>query len=150
MAKRGPKGTNNIIKMAKGTLQPCRSKEDIHKSKGSNSDLVCPDWLGEEAVKLWNDNIKLFDKNGFDVSNYGDALAHYCALGGDIIDIYISRRKWTPEDGNELPKSPPVSWIQAYRVWATEFYNTLASGHLKARSKKTEGNQWENIKKKIS
>ncbi len=77
MAKPGPKGTNNVVKMAKGTLQPCRSKEDIHKPGGSNTDLVCPDWLGGLAKEIWAEKIEIYNSAGIDISNHGPALAQY-------------------------------------------------------------------------
>ena len=133
MAKRGPKGTSNIIKMAKGTVQPCRSKEDIHKSGRTNADLVCPDWLGELAKELWSEKIDIYNASGIDVSNHGPALAQYCALEADIITIY---------KGGE---SPSVSMISAHRIWAAEFFDTPASGHLKAKSNKKEYDPWANL-----
>ena len=133
MAKRGPKGTSNIIKMAKGTVQPCRSKEDIHKSGRTNADLVCPDWLGELAKELWVEKLDIYNASGIDVSNHGPALAQYCALEADIITIY---------KGGE---SPSVSMISAHRIWAAEFFDTPASGHLKTKSGNKGEDPWENL-----
>jgi len=131
MAKPGPKGTNNVVKINKGTMQPCRSKEDIHKSKGSNDDLVCPDWLGELAKELWAEKIDNYNKNDIDVSNHGHALAHYCALEADIIKIY------------KKGESPSPSWISQYRIWASEFFDTPASGYLKSKSKQKKDDPWQ-------
>ena len=144
MAKLGPKGTNNMIKEAKGTLQLCRSKEDIHKSKGNNSDLVCPDWLGYLAKEIWAEKIEIYNKNEIDVSNHGSALAQYCALEAAIIMLYKVRDEWTMDCDYEQPKGPAGWMISAHRIWASEFFDTPASGYLKARSKKTEDDPWEN------
>ena len=133
MAKRGPKGTSNIIKMAKGTVQPCRSKEDIHKSNTTNDDLVCPDWLNDLAKEIWAEKLEIYNNSQVDVSNHGPALAQYCALEADIITIY---------KGGE---SPSVSMISAHRIWAAEFFDTPASGHLKAKSNKKEYDPWANL-----
>ena len=130
MAKRGPKGTSNIIKMAKGTVQPCRSKEDIHKSNTTNDDLVCPDWLNDLAKEIWDEKLEIYNNSQVDVSNHGPALAQYCALEADIITIY---------KGGE---SPSVSMISAHRIWAAEFFDTPASGHLKTKSKKGADDPW--------
>jgi len=133
MAKRGPKGTSNIIKMAKGTLQPCRNKEDIHKSGKTNDDLICPDWLNGLAKEIWAEKIEIYNNSGVDVSNHGPALAQYCALEADIITIY------------QAGESPSVSMISAHRIWAAEFFDTPASGHLKAKSNKKEHDPWANL-----
>ena len=131
MAKPGPKGTNNVVKIAKGTMQPCRSKEDIHKSNGSNDDLVCPEWLSGLAKKLWAEKIEVYNNSGIDVSNSGHSLAQYCALEADIIAIY--------KNG----ESPSVSMISAHRIWASEFFDTPASGYLKTKAKKKEDDPWQ-------
>ena len=131
MAKRGPKGTNNVIKIAKGTLQPCRSKEDIHKSVLTNDDLVCPDWLNDLAKEIWAEKLAIYNGSEVDVSNHGPALAQYCALEADIIKIYKDF------------ESPSVSMISAHRIWAAEFFDTPASGHLKAKSKKGGDDPWQ-------
>ena len=145
MAKRGPNGTSNIIKMAKGTVQPCRSKEDIHKSGRTNADLVCPDWLGELAKELWSEKIDIYNASGIDVSNHGPALAQYCALEAEIIMQYKARNIWVPT-GDELePKGPSVSMISAHRIWAAEFFDTPASGHLKTKSGNKGEDPWENL-----
>ena len=133
MAKRGPKGTNNVIKIAKGTLQPCRNKEDIHKSGMTNDDLVCPDWLNELAKEIWVEKLEIYNNSQVDVSNHGPALAQYCALEADIITIY---------KGGE---SPSVSMISAHRIWAAEFFDTPASGHLKTKSKKGDSDPWGSL-----
>jgi len=133
MAKRGPKGTNNVIKIAKGTLQPCRNKEDIHKSGMTNDDLVCPDWLSELAKEIWVEKLEIYNNSQVDVSNHGPALAQYCALEADIITIY---------KGGE---SPSVSMISAHRIWAAEFFDTPASGHLKTKSKKGDSDPWGSL-----
>ena len=133
MAKRGPKGTNNVIKIAKGTLQPCRSKEDIHKSGMTNDDLVCPDWLNELAKEIWVEKLEIYNNSQVDVSNHGPALAQYCALEADIITIYKGG------------KSPSVSMISAHRIWAAEFFDTPASGHLKTKSKKGDSDPWGSL-----
>ena len=133
MAKRGPKGTNNVIKIAKGTLQPCRNKEDIHKSGMTNDDLVCPDWLNELAKEIWSEKLEIYNNSQVDVSNHGPALAQYCALEADIITIY---------KGGE---SPSVSMISAHRIWAAEFFDTPASGHLKTKSKKGDSDPWGSL-----
>ena len=131
MAKPGPNGTNNVVKMAKGTMQPCRSKGDIHKSNSSNDDLVCPDWLGELAKEIWVEKIAIYNASEIDVSNSGHALAHYCALEADIITAY------------KAGDSPSVSQISAHRIWASEFFDTPASGYLKTKSKKQEDDPWQ-------
>ena len=133
MAKRGPKGTSNIIKMAKGTVQPCRSKEDIHKSNTTNDDLVCPDWLNDLAKEIWAEKLEIYNNSQVDVSNHGPALAQYCALEADIITIY---------KGGE---SPSVSMISAHRIWAAEFFDTPASGHLKTKSGNKGEDPWKNL-----
>ena len=133
MAKRGPKGTSNIIKMAKGTVQPCRSKEDIHKSNTTNDDLVCPDWLNDLAKEIWAEKLEIYNNSQVDVSNHGPALAQYCALEADIITIY---------KGGE---SPSVSMISAHRIWAAEFFDTPASGHLKTKSGTKGEDPWGNL-----
>ena len=133
MGKRGPKGTNNVIKIAKGTLQPCRSKEDIHKSVMTNDDLICPDWLNDLAKEIWAEKLAIYNGSEVDVSNHGPALAQYCALEADIIKIY-----------KEF-ESPSVSMISAHRIWAAEFFDTPASGHLKAKSKKGADDPWGNL-----
>ena len=131
MAKRGPKVTTNASKVVKGTFQPCRNREDIHKSKAGNDDLVCPDWLGDLAKELWVEKIENYNKGGIDVSNSGHSLAQYCALEADIITIY---------KGGE---SPSVSMISAHRIWAAEFFDTPASGYLKTKSSKKKDDPWE-------
>ena len=145
MAKRGPKGTNNVIKIAKGTLQPCRNKEDIHKSGMTNDDLVCPDWLSEIAKEIWVEKLEIYNNSQVDVSNHGPALAQYCALEAEIIMQYKARNTWAPT-GDELePKGPSVSMISAHRIWAAEFFDTPASGHLKTKSGNKGEDPWENL-----
>ena len=131
MAKRGPKGTRSEEKIIKGTFQPCRDTEDIHKSAGSNDDLVCPDWLGDLAKEIWADKLSGYNDSALDVSNHGHALAQYCALEADIIKIY--------KNG----ESPSVSMISAHRIWAAEFFDTPASGYLKTKSKQKEDDPWQ-------
>ena len=145
MAKRGPKGTSNVIKIAKGTLQPCRSKNDIHESNTTNDDLVCPDWLSDLAKEIWVEKIENYNNGGINVSNSGHSLAQYCALEADIIMQYKARNTWVPT-GDELePKGPSVSMISAHRIWAAEFFDTPASGHLKTKSGAKGEDPWANL-----
>ena len=144
MAKRGPKVTTNASKVVKGTFQPCRNREDIHKSKAGNDDLVCPDWLGDLAKELWVEKIENYNKGGIDVSNSGHSLAQYCALEADIIMQYKVRNTWVPTGDEGEPKGPSVSMISAHRIWAAEFFDTPASGYLKTKSsKKKDDDPWQ-------
>jgi hypothetical protein len=118
LAKPGPKGTNNIIKMNKGTYQPCRNKEEVREEVGDNSDLVCPDWLGGRAKKIWSEKLEIYNKSGLNVSGSGHALAQYCALEASIIGFY------------ERNEAPSMAMINAHRIWASEFFDTPASGHV--------------------
>ena len=123
MAKRGPKGSNNIIKMNKGTYQPCRKKETVREPVGDNSDLVCPDWLSDDAKKIWEEKLGLYDLAGQNISGYGHTFALYCALEAKIIQCY--------RDG----ETPSMAMVNAHRIWAAEFYDTPASSHVKKQPK---------------
>ena len=131
MAKPGPKGTSNIIKMNKGTYQPCREKEEVREEVGENSELVCPDWLDDKAKQIWKEKLDIYNRAGQNVSGNGHALAHYCALESKIIQIY--------ENG----ETPTMAMVSAHRIWSAEFFDTPASGHVK-KPKKT-GDDWKDV-----
>lgn len=126
MAKPGPKGTTNIIKMNKGTYQPCRNKEEVREPIGDNSDLECPDWLPDNAKEIWHKKLKKFDESGVNVSIYNDAFAHYCAIDAAIREVYKN---------GEVPS---MAMVSQHRIWAAEFFDTPASGHMKKPSKESE------------
>ena len=130
MAKPGPKGTNNIIKMNKGTYQPCRDKNEVREPVGENEDMECPEWLPDYAKEIWRKKLKEFEKSGFNVTIYGDAFAHYCAIDASIRDIY------------KKGEVPSMAMVSQHRIWAAEFFDTPASGHVKTApgdSKKKKG-----------
>lgn len=132
MAKRGPKGTSNLIKINQGTYQPCRSKSEVRKTSGSNEDLDCPAWLSDLAKELWTEKVTIYDRSGLNVSDNGHALAQYCALEADLIGIYKKK------------EIPPMAMISAHRIWAAEFFDTPASGHLKTGGK-LKSDEWDGI-----
>ena len=130
MAKKGPKGTNNIIKINKGTYQPCRSKEEVREPIGDNEDLKCPGWLPERAKEIWKTKLEEFNRSGLNVTAYTDAFAHYCAIDAAIREVY------------ERGEVPSMAMVSQHRIWAAEFFDTPASGHVKksaANSDKKKG-----------
>jgi len=126
MAKKGPKGTSNIIKINKGTYQPCRDKEEMRESVGENVDLECPEWLPERARTIWRVKLENFNQSGLNISIYGDAFAHYCAIDAAIREIY------------ENEDVPPMAMVAQHRIWAAEFFDTPASSHVKKPSQGSE------------
>jgi phage terminase small subunit len=132
VARPGPKGTSNLIKITKGTFQPCRSKDEVRSPSCSNDDLVCPDWLSKEAQKIWDDKVSIYNRAGLNMGDHGHALAQYCALEDALIKIY--------KEG----KVPPMAMVSAHRIWAAEFYDTPAATGVKSE-KKSRAGEWDDI-----
>ena len=130
MAKRGTKPKSNVVKMNQGTNQPCRSYDELFDND-IDEGVICPEWLCgstsqhmDRAKKIWTEKVSKYTKRGQSVSGCEDALAQYCALEANLIWHY------------ESDILPPMPMVNAYRIWANEFFDTPASQLVKPAGSK--------------
>ena len=113
MAKPGAKGKSKVLHLATGTDQPCRRKESavipLH------GEIQRPKWLTGAARKIWERKIDIYKRRGQNTVGLEDALAQYCALEAHLI------QEW------KAPAGPKMNEINAYRIFANEFFDTPAS-----------------------
>ena len=125
MAKPGPKGKSNVLKVVAGTDQPCRERAPaVEPLEG---EPVRPKWLKGLARRVWIEKVEKYQKRGQNIVGCEDALAQYCALEAELIDM--RKRK----------VQPPVTMIRVCalsrsRVSAFSILRTKAWSRLKAYS----------------
>lgn len=124
MAKPGPKAKSNVIKLNTGTDQPCRLRESLFESE--EGEPVRPQWLKGRARKIWVEKVERYSVRGQNVKGFEDALAQYCALEAELINLY------------KKGITPPMAMVNAYRIWASEFFDTPASNLSKLGGKRKD------------
>lgn len=113
MSRRGPKGKPPELKVVAGTDQPCRRRERVVKPVDGLP--VRPSWLKGRAAKIWAEKVAAYQNRGQSIVGCESALAQFCALEATLIDQFAKRL------------TPPTSQINAYRSFASEFFDTPAS-----------------------
>src|SRR5690606_19325191 len=120
MAKPGPAPKSPEERVAAGTNWPSRAVVHLFPNDPSaHRDPVRPKWLKGMARKIWDEKVARYAARGQRVAGCEDALAQYCALEAELIDM--RRRKI----------SPPIAMINAHRIYAGEFYDTPASQNVR-------------------
>ena len=114
MARSGPKGNSNVLKLAVGERRPCREKKELFKQ--DEGEPVKPKWLTGRAREIWFAKVERYRARGQNVKGSEDSLAEYCALEALLIADYWKKKVM-----------PPASLINARRVYANEFFDTPAS-----------------------
>jgi hypothetical protein len=102
-----------IIKIS-GTAQPCRARASVVEHIAGDPER--PKWLTGRARRIWDARVELYLSRGQSVKGCEEALAQYASLEADLIDQYW-RKKITP----------PISMVNAHRIYANEFFDTPAS-----------------------
>lgn len=126
MARRGPKGTPPELKVIAGTIQPCRARErTVPQLDGG---VVKPKWLKGRASKIWDEKVAIYRYRGQNIVGCESALAQYVSLEADLIDQYSKRL------------TPAMAQVNAYRIFANEFFDTPASQISKAGGEKKSQN----------
>jgi hypothetical protein len=113
MGKRGPKGKPAILKVVAGTDRPDRRRETLVKTLAG--DCAKPTWLKGRAEKLWFEKAATYKARGQSVVGCESALAQYVSLEAALIEQFAKK------------VVPPTSQVNAYRVFAAEFFDTPAS-----------------------
>lgn len=113
MARRGPKGKRPELKVVSGTDQPCRRRESVVAP--IDGAPIKPSWLKGRAAKLWAEKLAIYAARAQSVVGCESSLAQYCALEASLVEQY--RRNETP----------PMAQVNAYRIFANEFFDTPAS-----------------------
>ena len=132
MAKPGPKGKSNVVKLAQGTARPDRKARNVVQPLPGAP--VKPSWLKGRASTLWDEKTAIYAARGQAVRGVEHALAQYCRTEAELIDGYVRK----------VP--PPVALISAVRLWANEFLDTPAAqlarggGAIKPNSNPFENN----------
>jgi hypothetical protein len=121
----GPKGVLPELKVVSGTDQPCRRREMVVAALPGSA--IRPKWLKGRAAKLWAEKLATYEARGQNTAGCESALAQYCALEASLIDQY--RKGGTP----------PVAQISAFRILASEFFDTPASQIGPAKPASTAG-----------
>lgn len=114
MARRGTKPKSAEVLEMRGTARGDREREAVVTHLGGEP--VRPAWLKGRARKIWDEKVERYLARGQSVKGCEDALAQYCSLEADLIDDYW-RKKITP----------PVTMINAHRIYASEFFDTPSS-----------------------
>lgn len=117
MAK-GRRGDSPEMQQAKGETRPSRAVVSLfedHAARPDPEDIPPPKWLKAAERRIWEEKVNRYRMRGQKVDGFQDALAQYCAIEHDL----ISRRK----KGIDVP----TSMLNAYKAFATEFYDTPAS-----------------------
>lgn len=111
--RRGPKGKAPELKVVAGTDQPCRRRERlVVPLEGVPAK---PAWLKGRAAKLWAEKVEAYTARGQPIVGCESSLAQFCALEAMLIDQFAKKL------------TPPTSQINAYRAFASEFFDTPAA-----------------------
>ena len=126
MARRGTKPQPDAWKVLKGTFEPSRAGEQVVKPL--QGEAIAPKWLKGRARRLWDEKLAVYARRGQTVVGCEGALAQYCSLEAELIDGYTRKVEI------------PVAKVNAFRIFANEFYDTPASQH--APAKRTTNNRF--------
>ncbi len=121
--KRGRKPKSEIIKLASGTNRPDRVTEQIISPL--EGEVEKPEWFDADVSEIWDKKVKVYNLRGQKVVGLESALTQYVLLEAFLI------KRW--KEGGD---PPGVNRINAYRIWANEFYDTPASQILKVGNRK--------------
>jgi hypothetical protein len=105
------------LKAAKGRTAPSDQIVPLFPNHAARPDpdvIDPPKWLSRGAKAAFRTKVERYRQRGQKVEGFEDALAQYCALEDEIIDL---RRKRI---------QPTITMITAHRLWAVEFYDTPA------------------------
>lgn len=133
--RRGPKGNSPTTQKAKGETRPSRKVETLfadHASRPDPEKIPAPDWLNDRAKEIWIDKTNRYRQRNQKIGGFENALAQYCALEADLINLY--RKEITP----------PMAMVNAHRIWAAEFYDTPASQKVPAGGGGSNANKFGN------
>lgn len=132
--KRGRKPLDPKVKKARGETRPSQKKVEVlfadHASRPDPENLPAPSWLTAAAKKIWKEKTNRYQQRGQKIDGFQDALAQYCSLESELIDL---RRKRI---------IPPMAMVSAHRMWAAEFYDTPASHKVPTGGSKPVGNKF--------
>ena len=130
MARPGPKAQPDALKVVKGTFQRVRSRVPaVAPLPMPEGGPAPPSWLKGPALKVWHEKVATYRLRNQSIRGCEGALAQYCALEADLVD----RRKRRIDI--------PVALLNAYRIYANEFYDTPASQQV-SRPKASGGNRF--------
>lgn len=87
------------------------------------SNPQAPEWLKGEVRKLFEKRVEIYKKRGQSLIGMERSLAHYCRL--EILLVSLWKKK----------ASPSISLINAYRIYANEFFDTPASQLMRPKNK---------------
>lgn len=129
MARRGPKGMSPAEQAASGERRPSRKVVPLFEGQASAAEpenVALPKWLKKVkgAAAIWAEKLALYRARGQKVTGFEAALAQYCALEADLIDLWSRKVE------------VPAAKLTQYRVFASEFYDTPASSKTPAGVKK--------------
>lgn len=122
MAKRGPKSKSPYLKSVAGTDQAGRQKKQDRP--GLDGPVSLPAAFGDlknekprlakKVLAIWNEKLQTYKVRGQSVVGYESMLYQYCLLEAAVNECYLNA-------------GPPTTMVTQLRLYAVEFFDTLAS-----------------------
>jgi len=115
--KRGPKGKSPDQLRIAGESRPSRQVAVLfpdHAARPDPESIPPPKGMTPAGKKTWIEKVGSYRRRGQKVDGFQDALRQYCELEAAI------NKAWKHT-------TPPMSMLNAYRLFAAEFYDTPAS-----------------------
>ena len=122
MAKRGPHPESAEVLQMRGTGRADRPRSaPVEHLQGPPQK---PRWLKGLASRLWDEKLKTFGERGQSVRGCEATLVQYCSLEAALIENYWKKSV-----------EPPVSMINAHRIYAGEFFDTPGAQQQPSKGK---------------
>lgn len=127
-------------KALRGTDRACRAVVSLypdHASRPDPADIPPPLGMSAAGKRAWRTKVERYRQRGQKVDGCQDALRQYCELEVELTTAWKT-------------KSATMAMVNAYRMFANEFYDTPASQRVAVSGGKNENPFAKNGKFEVS